>query len=464
MIILLTAFNGIEMMIENLYSEFDSDITIHIAEGKSFNENRIDVEKLKSIDEIVSLSRAIEEVIILKHENKWINASMLGVDSSFLVMSKLSQHMVDGEPFLEKENKSYGLIGATLLDKLGGYIPEYGSESLICYVPKRKIKIRLGRSPFKSQLVPVSGRVNYNKEVNASSFIIPIDLAKDFLDYSNQISAYYIDCEDDCNKEEVKAKVQNLIGLDFVVKTSYQKNELIYQTSKSEKVIVMIILLFIFVLAAFNLVASLTMLFVEKLDNIKTDLAKDFLDYSNQISAYYIDCEDDCNKEEVKAKVQNLIGLDFVVKTSYQKNELIYQTSKSEKVIVMIILLFIFVLAAFNLVASLTMLFVEKLDNIKTMVAFGANRRFLFNIFFYEGLLIAVKGILFGLLFGYLVCFLQIEFELVTMPNSGGEAFPMRISYKDGALIVFMVSVLSVLLSYLPVKYLIRRNILSIVK
>ena len=130
----------------------------------------------------------------------------------------------------------------------------------------------------------------------------------------------------------------------------------------------------------------------------------------------------------------------------------------------MIILLFIFVLAAFNLVASLTMLFVEKLDNIKTMVAFGANRRFLFNIFFYEGLLIAVKGILFGLLFGYLVCFLQIEFELVTMPNSGGEAFPMRISYKDGALIVFMVSVLSVLLSYLPVKYLIRRNILSIVK
>ncbi|MGY8926477.1 MAG: ABC transporter permease [Flavobacteriales bacterium] len=368
MIILLTAFNGIEMMIENLYSEFDSDITIHIAEGKSFNENRIDVEKLKSIDEIVSLSRAIEEVIILKHENKWINASMLGVDSSFLVMSKLAQHMVDGEPFLEKENKSYGLIGATLLDKLGGYIPEYGSESLICYVPKRKIKIRLGRSPFKSQLVPVSGRVNYNKEVNASSFIIPIDLAKDFLDYSNQISAYYIDCEDDCNKEEVKAKVQNLIGLDFVVKTSYEKNELIYQTSKSEKVIVMIILLFIFVLAAFNLVASLTMLFV------------------------------------------------------------------------------------------------EKLDNIKTMVAFGANRRFLFNIFFYEGLLIAVKGILFGLLFGYLVCFLQIEFELVTMPNSGGEAFPMRISYKDGALIVFMVSVLSVLLSYLPVKYLIRRNILSIVK
>jgi len=368
MIILLTAFNGIEMMIENLYSEFDSDITIHIAEGKSFNENRIDVEKLKSIDEIVSLSRAIEEVIILKHENKWINASMLGVDSSFLVMSKLAQHMVDGEPFLEKENKSYGLIGATLLDKLGGYIPEYGSESLICYVPKRKIKIRLGRSPFKSKLVPVSGRVNYNKEVNASSFIIPIDLAKDFLDYSNQISAYYIDCEDDCNKEEVKAKVQNLIGLDFIVKTSYEKNELIYQTSKSEKVIVMIILLFIFVLAAFNLVASLTMLFV------------------------------------------------------------------------------------------------EKLDNIKTMVAFGANRRFLFNIFFYEGLLIAVKGILFGLLFGYLVCFLQIEFELVTMPNSGGEAFPMRISYKDGALILFMVSVLSVLLSYLPVKYLIRRNILSIVK
>src|SRR5690606_5810341 len=97
-----------------------------------------------------------------------------------------------------------------------------------------------------------------------------------------------------------------------------------------------------------------------------------------------------------KQAIQKKVGNDFVVKTNYEKNELIYKTSKSEKIIVLIILLFIFILAAFNLVASLTMLFVEKLENIKTMIGYGANSRFIFKIFFFEGLLISAKGILIG--------------------------------------------------------------------
>jgi len=351
-------------MIEQLYSEFDADITIHVKKGKTFTENRIDFNGLSSLDEVKSISRAIEEVVILKHEKKWVNANLIGVDSSFLAMSNMTSHMIDGKSVLENEDQQFGIIGATLLDNLDGFIPEsYGFESLVCYVPKRKIKIRFGKSPFRSKIIKVAGRMNYNKEVNATSFIVPISLAKELLKYKNQISSVYIDGQN---------------GID---------------------------------------------------------------------------------KELLKAKIQQLVGSDFIVKTSYEKNELVYQTSKSEKVIVMIILLFIFILAAFNLVASLTMLFVEKLGDIKTMMSFGANEHFLFRIFFYEGLLIAAKGIVIGVSLGYLVCILQIEFDLITMPNSGGEPFPMKISWKDGALIVFLVSALSVVLSYLPVKYLIGKNL-----
>ncbi len=364
MIILLSAFNGIEMMIEQLYSEFDTDLTIRVEKGKSFGENRIDFKTIEALPEITQISRAIEEVVILKHESKWVNAQLIGVDSSYLAMTKMKRHMVDGEAFLENQGQQFGIIGATLLDKLDGFIPEsYGYESLVCYVPKRKIKIRPGRSPFKSEIVKVAGRMNFNKEVNASSFIVPLNLAK------------------------------NLVG------------------------------------------------------------------YTNQISAIYLNCRKGEDKEFVKQKVQQLVGPDFKVKTSYEKNELVYQTSKSEKAIVMIILLFIFILAAFNLVASLTMLFIEKLDNIKTMMSYGASKNFLFRIFFYEGLLIAGKGILIGVTVGYLICFLQIQFDLITMPNSGGEPFPMRISWKDGALIIFLVAMLSAILSYLPVKYLVSKNL-----
>jgi lipoprotein-releasing system permease protein len=391
LIILLSAFNGIEKMIEELYSEYDTDITIRPEVGKTFNEKQIDLQKLQAIDGVINCTRAVEEVVILKHEKKWVNAKMIGVDSSFLDITNMSTHMIDGDPLVSADTSmqvipiideefdieiydtvldiSYsGVIGASLLDKLDGYIPQnVGHETVICYVPKRKIKIGFGKNPFRTNTIKVSGRMNYNREVNAENFVVPIDFAKDLMMYDDHISAIYVDVD-------------------------------------------------------------------PKFDN-----------------------------EVVRDEIKQLIGSDFVVKTNFEKNELIYKTSQSEKLIVLFILLFIFVLAAFNLVASLTMLFVEKLDNIRTMQSYGTNKKFIFNIFFYEGLLIAGKGILAGALIGYGICILQLELSLLTMPNSAGEAFPIAISWVDGITIISLVSILSVLFSYFPVKYLIYKNVKSVV-
>jgi lipoprotein-releasing system permease protein len=291
---------------------------------------------------------------------------IVSVDSSIQVIPIIDEEF-DIEIFDTVVDISYsGVIGASLLDKLDGYIPQnVGHETVICYVPKRKIKIGFGKNPFRTNTIKVSGRMNYNREVNAENFVVPIDFAKELMMYDDHISAIYVDVD-------------------------------------------------------------------PNFDN-----------------------------EDVRDQIKELIGSDFVVKTNFEKNELIYKTSQSEKLIVLFILLFIFVLAAFNLVASLTMLFVEKLDNIETMQSFGANKKFIFNIFFYEGLLIAGKGILFGALFGYLICYLQLQFSLLTMPNSAGEAFPIAISWVDGILIISLVSILSVLFSYFPVKYLIYKNVKS---
>ena len=365
LIILLSAFNGIEKMIEELYSEYDSDITIRAAETKTFNEIRIDYGALKKIEGVQAYSKVVEEVIILKHEKKWVNTKLVGVEDSFLEMCNMSNHLLPkSSAYLEEDGTRYGIIGASLLDKLGGYMPEnVGHESVVCYVPKRKIKVGLGKNPFTTKSVPVSGKMNFNREVNSENFIVPLDLAKELIGYNSQVSGVYLDVRDG---------------------------------------------------------------------------------YEN---------------EDLKTSIQNLVGDDFLVKTNFEKNELIYKTSKSEKLIVLFILVFIFILAAFNLVASLTMLFVEKLSNIETMQGFGANRQFIFKIFFFEGLLIAGKGILFGTLIGYAVCFIQLQFELLTMPNSGGEPFPISFSLMDGVLIISLVSLLSVLFSYFPVKYLIFKNI-----
>lgn len=350
-------------MIEKMYSDFDSDITIRSNLGKTFSEKEINQNELLKIEGVANVSRSIEEVVVLKHEKKWVNAQLIGVDTSFLTMSHLPQHLLEGKAILSKDAQSFGICGAGLLDKLNGFIPQkMGYEQLIVYSPKRDIKMRFGSNPFTMNVLNISACMNFNKEVNADKLIVPIAFAKEALKYEHDISAIYVD-----------------------VKPSF-------------------------------------------------------------------------SNDAIKEAIMQKIGADYRVKTNYEKNELIYQTSKSEKLIVFIILIFIFILASFNLIASLTMLFVEKKNNVQTLISFGTNHRTVLSIFLFEGLLIAGKGVVIGLILGYGISFLQINLGFVTLPNSGGEPFPMKLIWTDSMLICVTISILSFVFSYLPVRYLIKRN------
>lgn len=364
LVILIAAFNGIETMVEQLYSEYDSNLTIRSSKGKTFDESTLDLQKIKSVKGVKYVSRAIEEIVVLKHEQKPANARMIGVEGDFLRIADMERHMVDGNAVLEENGQPMALIGASLLDKLQGYIPKIQDdyERIDVYFPRRNAKTSSFSNPFRNQLIPLAGRFNFNREVNQEAFIIPLELARTMLDYDKDITAVYIN----------------------------------------------------------------------------------------------VDSKD--HSEKIKKELQQLLGPNWTVKTHLEKNALIYQTSKSERFIVICILIFVFIMSAFNLVASLTMLFLEKKDNIKTMQSFGANESFIFRIFFYEGLLISAKGIIIGLILGYGISALQIYGKLIEMPNSGGEAFPINLTLTDGILVLTLVGILSLLASYLPVKFLVRKN------
>lgn len=363
LVILISAFNGIEKMVEQLYSAYDSNLTIRAVKGKTFDASKIPLKAIQKIPSVSHVSKAIEEIVVIKHEQKWVNARMIGIEPTFLNIANMEKHMVDGYATLEENGEPMALIGAVLLDKLNGFIPRsVGYETVDVYFPKRDAKVGNFSNPFNNQLIKIAGRVNFNKEVNQEAFIIPIELASAMLDYESDISAVYV--------------------------------------------------------------------------NVKPGR----------------------KVEEVKSEIQQLVGNTFVVKTHLEKNALIYQTSKSERFIVICILIFVFIMAAFNLVASLTMLFIEKKDNLKTMQSYGANDQFIFRIFFYEGLLIAGKGVIIGMLLGYGICALQIFGHVIEMPNSGGEPFPINLTWSDAFLVVFLVSLLSILASFLPVKYLVRKH------
>ena len=360
LVVLLSAFNGIEKMIEQLYSEFDPPITIQHIQRKTFFDNELDLRKLQKIPGVKSVSKEIEEIVVLRHEQKWINARLYGVEKSFLRECHLQKHLINHIGANAYQDGRFAYIGADLMQNLRLSLGTIEKDEVLLYAPKRNVKIRLGKAPFFSSRIPIDGAVNFNKEVNNSALLWDFQSASDLLGYQNEISKIYVSVSPGFSNVEVKNKIIESIG---------SKN--------------------------------------------------------------------------------------FSIKTNLEKNELIFKTSKSERLVVFIILLFVFVLAAFNLVASLTMLYVEKKESIKLLTAIGMTRKGIFNVFFFEGLLISSLGILFGLALGYLVCFIQIKTAFLIIPGAN-VPFPIVFTLSDLGLILGAVSALSFLFSFFPVRILVK--------
>lgn len=363
LVILISAFNGIEQMIDRMYSEFDTDLSIQASETKTFNASQIDLKKIQNIEGVQSLARTVDELVIIKNGERWVNARLIGVDSTFLTMAKINNHLLNKAVL--SDFKSFVIPGAGLQDKLQiGIDVENNYDPIVIYAPKRKISIKPGQNPFFLENANVSAIMNYNREVNSD-----------------------------------------------------------------------------IVLSSFDFAAQL-------------------LQYENEYSSIWIDLKEDANLESTKKSIQELVGPSFKVKTRIEKNELIYKTSQSEKIIVICILIFIFILSAFNLIASLTMLFVEKKKHITSLLSMGLTKRNIFSIFFIEGILISSIGLVLGLGIGYLVCFAQFYGNLIVLPGTT-EAFPINPTFFDGVLILLMVVFLTVLFSYSTVHILVRSNFSS---
>lgn len=358
LVVLLSAFNGIEKMIEKLYSEFDPPITIQHIQRKTFFENELNLSNLKTIPGVKNVSKQVEEIVVLRHDQKWINATLYGVEKSYLNECHLSKHLINGCGETDFQDGRFAYLGADLMQNLKIGLSTSEKEQVVLYAPKRNVKIRLGKAPFHSARIPVDGAMNFNQEVNATALIWDLSSAKNLLGYEREISKVYLFLKPGFDVQEVKDRIQKKLGKGV-----------------------------------------------------------------------------------------------FSVKTNLEKNELIFRTSKSERLVVFIILLFVFVLAAFNLVASLTMLYVEKKDSVDLLRAMGMSKKDVFHIFFYEGLLISGWGIFFGLILGYGVGFLQLSYGFLHIPGAN-IPFPIVFSWLDLISISCSVSVLSFLFSYFPVRLL----------
>ncbi len=266
MIILLSAFNGIENLVDGLYNKFDPDITISAVEGKVLTNDSIDFQVLQEIEGVTFISSALEETaIIAKGEERKTLCKIIGVDTSFVALSGLKEDVKYGTYNLHDAGKNYVIPGIGVASDLGLLIRNREPENVKIYAPTRGRKLSLAREKaFKEVLGVTTGSFSINAELDVKYVITSLEFARELFKYPGQSSFLGIEVIDEEQSKRIKEEIAQVLGQEYVVKTRKEKNPLIYETNASEKRATFLILLFVLIIAVFNGMASLTMLVLEK--------------------------------------------------------------------------------------------------------------------------------------------------------------------------------------------------------
>ena len=153
------------------------------------------------------------------------------------------------------------------------------------------------------------------------------------------------------------------------------------------------------------------------------------------------------NPNAIKAKLKKLFP-DFSILTHKEQNETLYKIMQSEKLIITVIMFFIVLISAFNVVAAVSMLIIEKEDNIKTLRALGMNKKDLFQLFFKHGMLINFSGLIIGLIASLALIFLQINYSVVSIPGLD-VPYPVLLKTENIGILIICAIIVSVFSSYL---------------
>ncbi len=283
LIIILSAFNGLSDLVQSLYNSFDPDIEIMIREGKTFDPNSSEVDNLKKIKGIAFYTEIVEGNALIKYNDKQCVATIKGVEPDFQKISGFDTLVREGNFDISKNN--------IVLGKGISYVLQTGPNDLFTplsiYAPKRgttgSINPEDGLNEMKAY---PAGAFSINDEFDYKYAIMSIEKARELFDYTTEVTSIELKLSPDADRVQVQQQITKVLGDKYEIRNKEQQNALLYKTLKSEKLWTFVILVFILIIATFNVIGSLTMLIIEKKKDITIlrDMGADKSDSQNFFS------------------------------------------------------------------------------------------------------------------------------------------------------------------------------------
>ena len=270
LIIILSVFNGFNRLVSDSLSEVAPDILVSPTKGKVFVPKGEAFEWAYENDDVLNMSEVLEEQVFISYDGKQALAKAKGVDNVYEEESPLRNHIKDGEFILRFGSLKKAVVGMGLAYNLG-ISPRFLSPIEI-YYPVRDAKVSLSNPMNSLSEVDVrpSGLFSINATLDNELIIVPIETMRELLHYENEVSAVEIRTADGASVQKVADGLKERLGPDFRVLNRYEQNENLFKMMRYEKLAIYMILIFIIIIIAFNIFASLTMLVIEKKDDIST--------------------------------------------------------------------------------------------------------------------------------------------------------------------------------------------------
>ena len=270
LVVILSVFNGLDFSIKSLFSTFDPDIKItNTVKGKSFELNSIDIDKIKQIAGISTVTPIIEEDAFLMYGNRQYFATIKGVPTNYNQVSRLdTSSITSGRFLLEADHVPFALVGQGV-----AYYLSVGlsfTDPIHIYTLQKGSKGRPTiENTFNHNTIYASGIFANQQEIDSKYVLVPFGFAQELFQMEGRVSAIEVGLTKGVSEDVVKDEIAHVLGNQFAVKTQFEQHELFYRVMQSEKWAIFFILAFILVIASFNILGSLSMLIIDK----KADIA-----------------------------------------------------------------------------------------------------------------------------------------------------------------------------------------------
>ena len=368
LVIVLSVFNGFHDLVASFFTNFDPQLKVVPVTGKSVAADDPELTKIRHLPQVEVATDTYEDMALAIYKGRQAMVTIKGVDDNFADLTHITDILYgDGQFQLHTANLEFGTPGIRLANTLG--LGARWDNYLRIYAPQRQGQ----------------------------------------LDMSNVESGFVVD---------------SLLssGVVFTVNNSkYDKN---------------------YILSSIG-------------------FARRLFDAQGEVTALELRLKPGSNFDAVKSNMQDIAGKKFKVEDRYEQQADTFKIMQIEKLMAYIFLTFILVVACFNIIGSLSMLIIDKKDDVATLRNLGANEKQITRIFLFEGRMIAVIGAIVGIGLGLLLCLLQQQFGLVSMGGGDGSfvvnAYPVSVHYSDVFIIFLTVIAAGWLAVYYPVRAMSKR-------